>query len=88
MGATTSIKKLKLAEEGNLRDVVGTQSKLASEKTVRESVEAIAAEFSKDWNLSTFTRNFDQILATAGACTDDPALTAARAAIKAAILKN
>jgi DNA repair ATPase RecN len=81
-------KKLKLAEEGNLRDIVGTQSKLASEKTVRESVEAIAVEFAKDWNLSTFSRNFDQILNTAGDCTDDPSLTATRAAIKTVILRN
>ena len=81
-------KKLKLAEEGNLREVVGTQSKLASERTVRESVEAIAAEFSKDWNLSTFHRNFDQIVATAGVCTDDEAFNRTRAAIKAALVKN
>jgi hypothetical protein len=33
-------KKLEVAEEGNLREVVGTQSKLASEKTVRESIES------------------------------------------------
>ncbi len=81
-------KKLKLAEEGNLREVVGTQSKLASEKTVRESVEGIATEFSNDWNLSTFQRNFDQILSTAGVCTADEAFVRTRASIKAALEKN
>ena len=81
-------KKLKLAEEGNLREIVGTQSKLASEKTVRESVEAIAADFLKDWTLANFYKDCDQLVATAGVCTDDEALTRPRAAIKAALLKN
>lgn len=66
-------KKLKVAEEGNLREVVGTQSKLASEKTVRESVEAIAVAYSTGFSLATIQRSFDQILATAGTCTSDPA---------------
>ena len=66
-------KKLKIAEEGNLREVVGTQSKLASEKTVRESIEAIATEYTNGWTLSSIQRDFDQILATAGTCTDDEA---------------
>jgi len=81
-------KKLKVAEEGNLREVVGTQSKLASEKTVRESIEAIAIEYTTGWVLSSIQRDFDQILATAGTCTGDEASTKTIAAIKAALLKN
>ncbi len=81
-------KKLKLAEEGNLREVVGRQSKLASEKTVRESVEAIAAEFSKDWSLSSLHKDLDQIVATAGTCTEDEALNRTRAGIKAVLLRS
>lgn len=81
-------KKLKLAEEGNLRDVVGTQSKLASEKTVRESIEAIATEYTNGFNLSGIQRGFDQILATAGTCTAAPASVAAIAAMKAALAAN
>jgi len=65
--------KLKLAEEGNLRDIVGTQSKLASEKTVREAIEAIAAAYSSGWSLASIQRSFDQILTTAGICTEDGA---------------
>jgi DNA repair ATPase RecN len=87
-------KKLKVAEDGNLRTVVGTQSKLASEKSVRESVEAVAAEYERGWTLSSIQRNFDQILTTAGTCTEDPsskktiadignALSAINAAVKA-----
>jgi hypothetical protein len=64
-------KKLKVAEEGNLRDVVALQSKLASEKTVRESIDAIATEYNRGWSLSNIQRGFDQIRATAGDCTDD-----------------
>jgi DNA repair ATPase RecN len=81
-------KKLKLGEEGNLREIVGTQSKLASEKTVRESVESIAADFTKEWTFSNVYKDFDQLVATAGVCTDDDALQRTRAAIKAALVKN
>lgn len=81
-------KKLKVAEEGNLREVVGTQSKLASEKAVRESIKAIATEYTNGWVLSSIQRGFDQIVATAGTCTEDEASKKTMAAIKAALLKN
>jgi len=81
-------KKLKVAEEGNLRVVVGTQSKLASEKTVRESIELIATEYTNGWSLSSIQRDFDQIVATAGICTEDEASKKTMAAIKTAILSN
>jgi len=81
-------KKLKLAEEGNLREVVGTQSRLASEKTVRESIEAIATEYTNGSTLSSIQRNFDQIVSTAGTCTEDEASNKTMAAIKAALVKN
>lgn len=66
-------KKLKVAEDGKLREVVGAQSKLASEKTVRESIEAIATEYITGCSLSSIQRSFDQILTAAGACSDDEA---------------
>ena len=81
-------KKLKIAEEGKLREVVGMQSKLASEKTVRESIEAIATEYTNGYILSSIQRDFDQILATAGTCTEDEASKKTIATIKAALLKN
>lgn len=81
-------KKLQIAEEGHLRDVVGTQSKLAAEKTVRESIEAIAAEYTNGYTLSQIQRGFDQIAATAGTCTDDEASIATMTAIKAELRKN
>ena len=81
-------KKLKIAEEGNLREVVGTQSKLASERTVRESIEGIASEFKTGCTLEGFQRSFGQILATAGACTEDEASKKTMEAIKEALEKN
>ena len=81
-------KKLKIAEEGNLREVVGKQSKLASEKAIRESVETIAAEYTRGFNLSGIQRNFDQIVATAGECTDDDASVKTVAAIKEVLSQN
>jgi hypothetical protein len=81
-------KKLKIAEEGKLRDVVGMQSKLASEKTVRESIEAIATEYKTGYVLSSIQRDFDQILATAGTCSEDEASKKTIATIKVALLKN
>ena len=81
-------KKLKIAEEGNLREVVGTQSKLASEKTVRESIEAIASEYKTGFTLSNIPRSFDQILTMAGVCTDDGDSKKAMDAIREALSKN
>lgn len=78
-------KKLKIAEEGNLREIVRNQSKLASEKAVREAVETIAAAYMSGWSLASIQRNFDQILATAGQCTDDQASMDAIAKIQAVI---
>jgi hypothetical protein len=63
--------KLKIAEEGKLRDVVGLQSKLASEKTVREAIDAIATEYSNGYILTNIQRDFNQICETAGSGTDD-----------------
>jgi hypothetical protein len=79
---------LLIAEEGNLRDVVGMQSKLASEKAIRESVEAIATEYTNGWTLANIQRSFDQILMTAGTCTDDQESKGAFEAIKIAVLAN
>lgn len=81
-------KKLTLAEEGNLREVVGTQSKLASEKTVRESIQEIATEYTNGFSLSSIQRDFEQIVATAGTCTKDEASNKAMATIKTALFEN
>ncbi|MBI4026089.1 MAG: hypothetical protein HY360_13975 [Verrucomicrobia bacterium] len=64
-------KKLKIAEEGRLRDVVGIQSRITSEKTIRTTVEQIIQDYSSGLTLSIFERNFDQLLQTAGEVTTD-----------------
>lgn len=78
-------KKLKIAEEGNLREIVGIQSKLASEKAVREAVEAIVQNYTTGWTLSNIPRSLDQILETAGACTSDEVSAATMQSIKGAL---
>ena len=75
-------KKLKIAEEGNLREVVATQSRLASERTVREAVEVIVSEYTVGYTLANIRRDFDEIVATAGTCTDDTASIATLVSIK------
>jgi DNA repair ATPase RecN len=64
-------KKLKIAEEGKLRDVVGVQSKIASEKTIRASVETIIQEYNNGLTLANFERDYLQLATTAGECTED-----------------
>lgn len=81
-------KKLKIAEEGNLREVVGTQSRLASERTVRESIEAIVTEYTSGYTLAGNHRNFDQIMATAGTCTEDEVSKNIMVAMKAHLIKS
>lgn len=80
--------KLKVAEEGNLREVVSIQRKLAAEKTIRETVESVEAEFKAGFNLSSIHRNFDEIVATAGECTNDAASNEAIAQLRELILAN
>ncbi len=81
-------KKLKLAEEGNLREVVALQTKLAAERTVRETVEAIAAEYIRGWDLSSIQRGFEGTLKTAGDCTTDGESLAAIEAVKASLARS
>ena len=81
-------KKLKIAEEGHLRDIVAQQSKLASERAIREAIEAIAAEYTTGWTLANIQRDVDQIIATAGVCTDDAASKKTIAAVKAAVVAS
>ncbi len=78
-------KKLAIAEEGNLREVVATQSKLASEKVIRESVEGIVGAYNTGYMLSNIVKNFDEIVTTAGTCTADAASIDALASIKETI---
>ena len=79
--------KLKIAEEGNLREVVGIQSKLASEKAIRESVETIATDYTTGFTFSNIQRDFDQIMTTAGTCTEDEKSEKTLATIKETLTK-
>lgn len=80
--------KLKVAEEGNLREIVGTQSKLASEKSIRDSIDATVESYTKGFNLSGVYRDFNQMLKTAGACTDEADSKAALEAVRGVFESN
>lgn len=80
--------KLKIAEDGNLREVVGKQSKLASERAVRDSVDSIITDYNNGRKLQNIQRSFNQIVTTAGTCTDDAQSVEAMAGIKAALARN
>jgi len=74
--------KLKVAEEGNLREVVSTQRKLASERAVRDAIESTAKTYSSGFSLAMAKTDFDQVLATAGECTTDEKTQEALSAIR------
>lgn len=63
--------KLKVAEEGKLRDIVGVQKRMASEKSVRTTIEAIITKYNAGITLSNLANDFTRIVATAGEVTDD-----------------
>jgi hypothetical protein len=70
-------KKLKIAEEGKLREIVGVQNKIASEKSLRSMIESIIQEYTAGLTLANFERDYTQLAATAGDFTSDT--TSARA---------
>ncbi|MGE4197854.1 MAG: TrlF family ATPase, partial [Phycisphaerales bacterium] len=75
-------KKLKVAEEGKLREIVGIQSRIASEKAVRAELESIVVEYNTGLSLSVLERDFDKIVATAGELTGDEASDATMKAMR------
>ena len=64
-------KKLEIAEEGKLRDIVGIQSKIASEKTILTTVEQIVQEYTAGLTSSNFEHDFEQLANGVGAVTGD-----------------
>lgn len=63
--------KLKIAEEGHLREIVSTKSKVTSEKTMRGTLETIAQSYKLGLSLAKFECSFDQLRASAGDFTGD-----------------
>lgn len=64
-------KKLKIAEEGKLREIAGTQSRIAAEKTIRGVIEDVAEAYNNGLDLSVLERDFDEFQRTAGEVTAD-----------------
>jgi hypothetical protein len=70
-------KKLQIAEEGKLKEIVGQQSKISSERTVKEAIEAVVDDYDEGIDLSEFERELDVFIESAGEVTTDPASVAA-----------
>jgi hypothetical protein len=68
--------KLRVAEDGKLREIVGVQKRIASEKTVRATMESVIAEYEGGVSLAEFEKDFGQITATAGEVSEDPGVKA------------
>lgn len=75
-------KKLALAEEGNLREVVSQQNKLAAEKAVREALDRVVSEYSRGYSLAPLRKDFKLIRTNSGECTTEPESVAAMKAVE------
>ncbi|MCH8823083.1 MAG: PHP domain-containing protein [Planctomycetes bacterium] len=64
-------KKLKIAEEGNLRDIVRKMNRISSEKTIHLAIENVSKAYTTGLTLSVLVKDFDQIVQTAGDVTGD-----------------
>lgn len=80
--------KLKIAEEGKLRDIVGVQTRIASEQVLRASIEEVAQAYASGLSLSVLERNFDNLSTTAGQVTGDPTSAASLQAIKQTMVET
>ena len=64
-------KKLKIAEEGNLKEIVEAQTKIAAEKSVVQNLEQISLMYASGVTLADYQRDFDQLIETAGELTGE-----------------
>lgn len=64
-------KKLKVAEEGNLREIVGIQSRLAAERSLLASLDHLALVYRQGLSLSLVKRDAHELCRTAGEMTGD-----------------
>lgn len=64
-------KKLKLAEEGKLKEIVGLQSQITSERTVRSAIDEVIQEYERGLTLSNFEKDYDSLTESAGEVTKD-----------------
>lgn len=64
-------KKLKIAEDGKLREIVGKKNRIASENAIRLAAETVAQSYASGLTFSALEKDFDQIAKTAGELTGD-----------------
>ncbi len=66
------VKKIKIAEEGKLKEIAAIQSKLSSEKSLAQALDEYKKSYRNGMSLSNFLRNFDELKETTGEITADP----------------
>lgn len=77
--------KLKLAEDGKLKDIVAEQKELSAERALKATLAEVRDDYNKKLTLKSFERNYDQFLVETGKITTASASIAALEKIKAAI---
>jgi DNA repair ATPase RecN len=66
-------KKLKIAEDGKLKEIVSIQSQVTSEQTIGTSTKAVSETYSRGLSLSKFERSYDDLVESVGDVTNDEA---------------
>ena len=77
--------KLKIAEDGRLKEIVAIQSRIASEKTIQVAVEQVIQTYKTGISLSIFEHDFDHFLKSAGEVTADEVSKVTLQAIRSTI---
>ncbi|MGE0789752.1 MAG: TrlF family AAA-like ATPase [Sandaracinaceae bacterium] len=77
--------KLRVAEEGKLKELVASQTRMGAEKTLAQSYEEIRAFYAKGISLANFQRDAKKFEDAAGQRSETPTVEAHLANIKAVI---
>lgn len=77
--------KLKVAEEGQLKEIASTQSALGAEKALCQTVETFAKDYRAGLSLRVLQRDFDGAVRLAGQLTERPESLAAIADLRSAV---
>lgn len=74
--------KLKVAEEGKLSEIVAVQSRIASERSIKSTLDGIITKYNAGVTLASLSNDFTKIAAAAGGTTDDAAAMDVLAKVK------
>lgn len=78
-------KKLRIAEEGHLKDIAAQQSAIGAEKALAKSLSAVATSHASGLSLQDFVVDYDAITSTVGTLTGDARIAGHLASVKRVI---